>query len=312
MTNFGFSACLGAALLLLHVSGAYPAPEALCGGRPLAVSGGVGGEAPTFDLAVDGVRGPFLIDYGATQSSLSAAAFGGAEGATKPAALPLPGLDEQAFPLHAYDPASARIGILGTDVLSRLTVQLEGADAFVGTSSCDAEALRRGGFVPIAQAGFFAADPGQLNSSRANVPVVFLRIGTLGVWAQIDTGYSDTLFPHSADINPALYDRLVASGLSLERVAGVRVKTCEGVENRSVYAARDTALAIENEQGAKILRTEDFRLIVKSANGCGGIGGMTSPAAQLGASFLDLFGATIFDPKAGIVWLRGGEDAKRQ
>jgi hypothetical protein len=32
---------------------------------------------------------------------------------------------------------------------------------------------------------------------------------------------------------------------------------------------------------------------------------MTEPAAQLGASFLNLFGAVIFDPRNTTVWLGG-------
>jgi hypothetical protein len=41
----------------------------------------------------------------------------------------------------------------------------------------------------------------------------------------------------------------------------------------------------------------------KAGDHDGGIGTMTAPAAQLGASFLQLFGAIVFDPKSGIVWL---------
>jgi hypothetical protein len=47
-------------------------------------------------------------------------------------------------------------------------------------------------------------------------------------------------------------------------------------------------------------------LILKQANGCGGIAEMAAPAAQLGASFLQLFGAVVFDPKNATVWLDGG------
>jgi hypothetical protein len=46
-------------------------------------------------------------------------------------------------------------------------------------------------------------------------------------------------------------------------------------------------------------------LIVKPANACGGIADLSEPAAQLGASFLSLFGAVIFDPKTTTVWLGG-------
>ena len=279
---------------------------ALCGGERYELGGGRGGEPPALTLTVDGVRGEFLIDYGATQSSLSASAFGGAYGPTRKATLPLGGLPEQTFDLRSYGPQSTRAGILGADVLSRLTVEFSEGAAFVGAQSCEAQTLGAAGFTAIAETGFFSADPAKIDPSRADVPVVHLRLGDVRTWAQIDTGYADTRYPHSVDINQPLYDRLVASGVALERVGDVGVRTCkDAIEKRSVYAAKGMAILIENERGAPILRTENFSLIVKGANDCGGIGGMSEPAAQLGASFLDLFGTTIFDPKAGTVWVRG-------
>jgi hypothetical protein len=124
-------------------------------------------------------------------------------------------------------------------------------------------------------------------------------------WAQIDTGYDDTVYAHSVDINEALYARLVESGIKLERVGEVSVWTCEGRESRHVYAVKDRALVIENEQARLIVQTENFHLILKPANGCGGIGEMAVPAAQLGASFLRLFGTVVFDPRSAKVWLEG-------
>ncbi len=293
--------CLAA---LLICAGAADG-AALCGGARYALGGGHGGVPPMLTLRIDGVEGAFLIDYGATRSSLSAEAFGGADGATRRAALPFPGLSTQDFLLRAYDPGSGRIGILGVDVLSRITAQFSAGEAFLGAAYCESGALRALGFVPIAEKGFFAADAAGVDSSRPNVPVVFLRLGAVRAFAQIDTGYGDTIYPHSVDVNEALYDKLVASGIALEKIGRIGVRTCEGkVENRSVYSATGAALAIENEKGASIARTERYFLIVKAPNACGGIGGMKEPAAQLGASFLELFGTTIFDAKAGTVWVK--------
>ena len=77
----------------------------------------------------------------------------------------------------------------------------------------------------------------------------------------------------------------MASGLKLERLSDIRVWTCEGHESRPVYEVKDSALTLEDEQARPVVRTASFRLILKPANGCGGIGTMTEPAAQLGASF---------------------------
>ena len=161
------------------------------------------------------------------------------------------------------------------------------------------------GLTPVAQSGFFSSDPSKVGSGLPNVPVVFLRLGDIRVWAQIDTGYEDFVYSRSIDINQALFDRLVGSGAKLDRVNDIDIWTCDGREHRPVYRIKDRPLRIENEQGKQIAVTEDFHLIVKSPNSCGGIADMAEPAAQLGASFLGLFGEVIFDPKNTTVWLGG-------
>ena len=131
-------------------------------------------------------------------------------------------------------------------------------------------------------------------------------------WAQIDTGYEDAVYPRSVDINQALFDRLVGSGIEINGSDDIDVWTCEGRERRSVYRVTRRPLMIEDEQGRLIVDTDDFHLIVKPANTCGGIADLPEPAAQLGASFLRLFGAVIFDPKTATVWLdRAGKTANR-
>jgi hypothetical protein len=164
--------------------------------------------------------------------------------------------------------------------------------------------MRAQGFVPISQLRYFSSDHSALDARHPNVPIVFLRLGAVRVWAQIDTGYDDAIYRHSVDINQALYGRLIKDGMHLRRVSEVTVSTCEGSETRPVYALMDESLIIETDQAQPIVRTPNFYLILKQANGCGGIGAMSEPAAQLGASFLGLFRATVFDPKSKIVWFK--------
>jgi hypothetical protein len=183
---------------------------------------------------------------------------------------------------------------------------------FLGAQACQPEALRAQGLTPIAQNGFFSSEPSRVDAGLPNVPVVFLRLGVVRAWAQIDTGYDNIVYAHSADINEALHARLIESGIKLERVSDINVWTCEGSESRHVYAVKDRLLAIENEEAEPIAQTENFRLILKPANGCGGIGEMTEPAAQLGASFLRLFGTAVFDPKSGMVWLQARKGQSRK
>jgi hypothetical protein len=279
--------------------------KALCGGRPYLVSTIPHGASPYIELAADGVSGPFLLDYGSTRSSLSASAFPGPHRLRK-IALPLPGLEPHDFEIERDDfffqPEKRQIGVLGADLLSRLTVQLGDGVAFLG-GACDPDGLGARDLVPVAQDGFFSSDPAKVDAGRPNVPVVFLRLGDVRTWAQIDTGYDDIVHERSIDINEALYARLLDSGAKLDRAGDIDVWTCDGRESRPVYVAENRTLALENELGRPIAQTDRFHLILKRANGCGGIGDMTIPAAQLGASFLRLFGAVVFDPKSGKVWL---------
>lgn len=284
-------------------------PGALCGGRSYARISVPSGASPYVELAADGVRGPFLLDYGATRSSLSAAVFSGPDGSTKTAAVSLPGIERADFHLARYylmlQPGKGQLGVIGDDLLSRLTVQLTESTAFLSTESCRPEALLARGLTPVAQNGFFSSDPSKVSAGLPNVPVVFLRLGDVRVWAQIDTGYEDFVYSRSVDINQALFDRLVASGAKLDRVEDIDIWTCDGREHRPVYRIRGRPLIIEDQEGKKIVETEEFHLVVKPANSCGGIADMKEPAAQLGASFLNLFGTVIFDPRNTTVWLGG-------
>ena len=286
-----------------------PVQGPLCGGRPYARVSVPNGASPYVELTADGVSGPFLLDYGATRSSLSASAFPGADGSIRTAAISLPGIERADFHLARYylllQPGKGQLGVIGDDLLSQFTVQLTDSTAFLSAETCQPEALIAQGFTPVAQNGFFSSDPSKAGARLPNVPVVFLRLGDVRVWAQIDTGYEDFVYSRSIDINQALFDRLVANGAKLDRVEDIDIWTCDGREHWPVYRVKDRPLSIENEQGRQIVETDDFHLIVKSANTCGGIADMPEPAAQLGASFLSLFGDVIFDPKNTIVWLGG-------
>jgi len=282
---------------------------ALCGGRAYPRISVPDGSSPYVELTVDGVTGPFLLDYGATFSSLSAAMFSGQDGSIRTAAISLPGIDRADFHLARYylmlQPKKGQIGVIGDDLLSRFTVQLTDRAAFLGAESCRPEALIARGLTPVAQSGFFSSDLSKGGTGLPNVPVVFLRLGGIRVWAQFDTGYEDFVYPRSVDINQALFDRLVASGADLEQVKDIDMWTCDGRERRPVYRLKDRPLTVENEKGERIVETDSFHLILKPSNACGGIADMTEPAAQLGASFLGLFGEVVFDPRNATVWLEG-------
>jgi hypothetical protein len=281
----------------------------LCGGRAYTRISVPNGASPYLELTADGVTGPFLLDYGATRSSLSAGVFSGPDGSMRTAAISLPRIERADFHLaryyHLLQPGKGQLGVIGDDLLCKFILELTEGAAFLSTESCRREALIARGLTPVAQNGFFSSDPSKIGAGLPNVPVVFLRVGDVRVWAQIDTGYEDFVYSHSVDINQALFDRLVGRGVRLDRVNDIDIWTCDGREHRPVYQVKGRPLTIENENGKQIVETEDFHLVVKPANSCGGIADMTEPAAQLGASFLNLFGAVIFDPRNATVWLGG-------
>ena len=136
---------------------------ALCGGRPYTRSSVSHGASPYVTLTADRVTGPFLLDYGATRSSLSATAFPGPDRSIRKTAISLPGIESADFHLARYDlllqPDKGQLGVIGDDLLSRFTVQLTESTAYLGGESCRPEALVARGLTPVAQNGFFSSDP---------------------------------------------------------------------------------------------------------------------------------------------------------
>jgi hypothetical protein len=61
--------------------------------------------------------------------------------------------------------------------------------------------------------------------------------------------------------------------------------------------------AITSRDGAEILTLHGATVVRKPANPCGGIAGMSEPAAQLGVSILGMLGAIVFDPMSDTVWI---------
>src|ERR1700733_11401082 len=170
----------------------------LCGGRPYARVSVPNGASPYVELTADGVTGPFLLDYGATRSSLSAASFSGPDGSMRTAAISLPGIERADFHLARYylllQPGKGQLGVIGDDLLSQFTVHLTGNTAILSPETCRPEALLARGLTPVGQSGFFSSDPSTVGAGLPNVPVVFLRLVDVRVWAQIDTGYEDFVY----------------------------------------------------------------------------------------------------------------------
>lgn len=279
-----------------------------CDGTRFAVHHVAGGTAPYITLRAGGRTGAFLLDYGATASTVSAKSFGGAGRHVSVDDFTLPTFANGRFTTATYHTASApwggQVGIVGTDFLSLLTADLSygwlWSDVVLSDRSCPKEALTARGLVPVRQTGYFTTDPARLAPGRSNVPIVYVRFGDISVPAQIDSGYDDIAAAPSIDINEPLFQKLAAAGLQLHRQADMTLSTCSGREIREAY--RIDRVRIENEAGEIITTLRDVHLTRKRPNGCGGIAGMREPAAQVAASVLARIGTVVFDPRAETVW----------
>ena len=278
-----------------------------CSGQGFPITHVPGGASPYIQLTAGGVTGAFLLDYGATSSTLSSRAFPAAGGSPRRLPFNLPGFSSGLFAMTTYgfgeQPPGGIIGVVGTDFLSLLNVRFRGDVVYLSPNPCPPDALRAAGFIPISQEGFFSSKPAP-DARYANTPILRLRLGGVRTWAQFDTGYDGLSDRPSIDINQAFYDRLIASGVRLQALPDAQITTCVGSETRHVFLAPGSSLAIEDDAGAQLVEIPDFRLLLKPRGACGGIAGLDIPAAQLDASFLRLLGEVVFDPFAKTVWIK--------
>jgi len=276
---------------------------------------------PYVELTVDGRSGPFLIDFGATASSVEKGLLATSDGPVTLAGPQLPNLPARnRFDVYDRNVVQQGVGdqhgVIGTDFLSKMVVEMRFENAndehLVVSMSCDTSGLGARGFWRFDQKGFFSSNP--IGQSHANVPVLYIDFqeGSNGdaigakTWAQIDPGYGDAVRPYSIDINDAYYEKLVAANAPLVEIDSMRLEDCMGVERTDrVYVMPGHRLRIEARDGAAMYRHSGFYLVRKGKSSvrCGGIATIDEPAAQFGASFLRVFGRMIFDPAREAVWV---------
>jgi hypothetical protein len=281
---------------------AQPQEAPVCFGdtRSLIVSAGM----PYTPVRVQGRTGFFVVDLGADISSISPTTFLGGVG---PA--PLAGSVDRFAGVDFFGPwAPLRLrvqnqsgirglvpqaGLIGTDLLREHVLSLDYANGLIHRTTperfCSDATLRQAGFQPLSSRGYFGRDPARLTCPAAprrggcpNIPTIPLRIGPLTAVAQVDTGYSDTTYPPSLNINRALFEQLRRSGVILrpDPSADQALSTCVAGEQEQVRAYRLPAIAR-----------------------CGGIGTWSQAAGQLGASFVN-DGTLVVDPRGQRVWFR--------
>ena len=129
------------------------------------------GVPPHVTLILNGMPGSFLLDY-VPRRARCGTDHVPRPGATVRVRTSIPGISSAEFLLRPADtPRNANdpVGVIGTDILSHVTMEFNGVTAYLSVKSCSSVALRRSGFIPINQTGFFSSDPTLLNEGRPDV-----------------------------------------------------------------------------------------------------------------------------------------------
>lgn len=327
-----FLAAIGAACWLATPSqamGANGLPACFGEVQPLAVSS----QMPYALVTVDGRQGYFVLDFGATFSTIVPQAFFGQQ-KPRPAPGTIDRYDDFSF-FGAWGQVRLppggqtgllgsvpQAGIIGTDFLASHIYTLDYPEGRLHRAQqgafCADDALEAAGFLALSTRDYYADSTGRLSCPRAgspacpNVPAVPIRIGPVEAVAQLDTGYDDGAQPLSVNINVALFEALGRAGIRLQPrpEISLQLTTCQPGVSEAVDAWRlppGVALGFVGPSGRVVRSEPDVTLFVKrtppAARVCGGIGTWPQPAAQLGASFF-ASGALVVDPFSARVWFR--------
>lgn len=308
---------------------------AVCGGKKFLLDHATSGSAPYVTLSLEGKSGPFLIDYGASDSVVENSVWpipddspnwtSSAAGRKYPLGpVDLPGWDAPAGKISflaetrniQLRPGVRQHGVLGADLFPNQIVHFdyEGADrAYISpypAPDCAASTLEKAGFTRLAQNAHWAdgtiAPDGIHNGPALYAHFLDARGEPLNgswFWGQLDTGYDDLAYSHALIVNEALYNGLRQSGLSLTKVGSVTTRTCAGTAEAEVLAVREP-LAITNDKGLAAGSVRDVHLIRSPTTPCGGISGSALPAGQFGASFLEAIGEVVLHGPRKEVWVK--------
>lgn len=330
----GFLAAVSAAHLA-PASAQSPVPAApACAELRLDMLTPSQASTPYVVLDAGGRTGPWLLDFGSTITSVYADAWANrsADEPLPPFDFRLPGAGSAPRQLNVVEGGRLRagvgapLGVLGTDVLRETTTEIrfgDGGDPQVifRDPACDGAAPGREGLRRVDQTNVFGSRPETHTSRLPNVPVVRIELEerstdrnrprlaaprrTRTTLAQIDTGYADTVWPFTVDINEAFLAELKETVPSLAIAGLVQVSGCGSEDSlREVYVAPGFRLNVVPDIPQRPIPFDGFHFVLKPrTTECGGIGPMTVPAAQLGASFLRAFGTTLIRPAKAEIWI---------
>ncbi|MGJ8744141.1 hypothetical protein [Polaribacter sp.] len=279
-------------------------------------------------IKIGEVEGYYLIDFGTTLSTIDIHNF--INGKPKPAPNSINKFDNFDFfgkwkqvTLNIQDHSNItglknfkQAGIIGSDFLTNNIFTFDYEKKLLFRSNKENfltnKELKDLGFKAISTVGYFSNNQKELNNSCTfNVPTIPIKIGEINAIAQVDSGFDDSLFSHSININQAFYNAIVDAGIILieNPSANLLLSTCKTGVNQLVKAyklPKGTSFAIISIDGSPIELINDVNIFLKNSTietfSCGGIGTWKIPAGQIGASFLSDNKKVIFDPFESKIW----------
>lgn len=315
-------------------------PDCLGERQPLTVAS----RMPYALVGVGARQGYFLLDFGASVSSITPANLQGDAPALTPEAAggryddfvffgrwASVALQLQPQPaVQALRSADGRAsirqaGVIGTDFLAQHVYTLDYRGGHLWRAApgafCDDAALQAGGYRAVSTRDYYGAAPAALSCPRAmaapggcvNIPTVPIRIGRVEAVAQLDTGYDDSRQPYSVNINAALFDALRAAGVRLtpRPDIAIQLSTCVAGVSEPVEAWRlgaGTPAGIVDTAGRLVANHgRALTLFVKRTPAAAAVCGGIGTWRQPAAQLGASFvsgGSLVVDPFSARVWLR--------
>jgi hypothetical protein len=298
------------------------AQSAVCPGGSVALDLSVDA-TPHVHMRLGAHDGNFLIDTGASASSVDARIFGLEPGSKIR-------IDGSSFPTvaagnfavfdwsHAPAPPGGLAGVIGTDFLSLRIAEFhyDARPPYLAVSQqrCPARQFEEAGFTAISQEGYYSTDPTRLRPNTPDIPVVFVRFGSVIAPAQIDSGFSESGSVRGVvQINETLFTDLRNAGIIMIPFTEVTFSITDCRGNRSVPAlwrVQGAPLQITTREGEAVFTYDSPLLEVKpSPTACGGIATGAEPMGQIGAAYLERWGTFVLDPFNEQVWVKKARPA---
>jgi hypothetical protein len=291
--------------------------DAVCPGGSIPLDISIAA-TPYVRMQLAGRNGNFLVDTAASASSVDGATFSltpgsnaRLEGSTFPT---ITGGNFAVFDWsHAPAPPGGLAGVIGTDFLSLRVAEFhyDAREPYLGVSEerCPPRHFEDAGFTSISQDGYFSSDPTRLRASTLNIPVAFIRVGSVIAPAQIDSGFSETSGVRGVvQINEALFAELRNAGIAMIPFTEITLSVTDcrgGAFVPALWQVKGALLQITTREGKALFEYEELLLEVKpTPPACGGIAASPEPMGQIGAEYLRRWGTVVLDPFNERVWLK--------